>query len=164
MTGKPAQCAGKASKPKGKASTRKGAKALTGAHAGAVAASGPNAADLIEAQDRGGTVSLSLTVSDPAEIALDFLQTLIVPEGPLAGQPLKLAEYQKQFVRGSLAPDVMVGVLSIGRGNAKTALAAGLGLGSVMGIWDDQPKREIILAARNRDQAKTAFQFVVGFV
>lgn len=164
MTGKPAQGAGKAGNPKGKASTRKGAKALTGAHAGAVAASGPNAADLIEAQDRGGTASLSLTVSDPAEIALDFLQTLIVPEGPLAGQPLKLAEYQRQFVRGSMAADVMVGVLSIGRGNAKTALAGGLALGHVMGVWDDQPKREVLLAARNRDQAKTAFQFVVGFV
>ena len=58
----------------------------------------------------------------------------------------------------------MVALLSIGRGNAKTALAAGIGLGSVMGVWDDQPKREIILAARNRDQARTAFGFVVGFV
>ncbi|WP_244427763.1 terminase large subunit domain-containing protein [Sinorhizobium fredii] len=58
----------------------------------------------------------------------------------------------------------MVAVLSIGRGNAKTALSAGLALGSVMGEWDKQPKREILLAARNRDQAKTAFNFLVGFV
>jgi len=63
-----------------------------------------------------------------------------------------------------MAEGVMVALLSIGRGNAKTALAAGIGLGSVMGVWDDQPKREIILAARNRDQARTAFGFVVGFV
>ncbi|WP_375264019.1 terminase large subunit domain-containing protein [Palleronia sp.] len=97
-------------------------------------------------------------------MAIAFLETLTVPEGPLAGQPLRLAEYQRQFVRGALGPDVMVGVLSIGRGNAKTALAAGLALGSVMGVWDDQPKREILLAARNRDQCRAAFQFVVGFV
>lgn len=58
----------------------------------------------------------------------------------------------------------MVGVLSIGRGNAKTALAAGLALGSVMGIWDTQPRREIVLAARNRDQARIAFGFVTGFI
>jgi phage terminase large subunit-like protein len=58
----------------------------------------------------------------------------------------------------------MVACLSIGRGNAKTALAAGLALGSVMGEWDKQPKREILLAARNRDQAKTAFNFITGFV
>ncbi len=99
-----------------------------------------------------------------AETAIDFLETLVIPEGKLAGQPLKLAEFQKKFVRGAMADGIMVGVLSIGRGNAKTALSAGLALGHLMGIWDNQPKREIILAARNRDQAKTAFQFLTGFI
>lgn len=82
----------------------------------------------------------------------------------MAGQPLKLAEFQRRFVRGALTGGVMVGVLSIGRGNAKTALSAGLALGHLVGAWDDQPKREILFAARNRDQAKTAFQFLVGFI
>lgn len=99
-----------------------------------------------------------------AETVLAFLETLKIPEGPKAGEPLRLAKYQKAFVRGAMAEGVMVGVLSIGRGNAKTALSAGIGLGALMGVWDSQPKREIILAARNRDQAKTAFQFVTGFV
>ena len=99
-----------------------------------------------------------------ADLVIDFLETLKIPEGPKAGQPVRLAEYQRDFVRGSLADGVMVGVLSIGRGNAKTALAAGIALGSLMGVWDDQPKREIIMAARNRDQAKTAFGFMVGFL
>ena len=101
---------------------------------------------------------------DPAVTAIAFLETLKIPEGKLAGQPVKLAEFQKRFVRGSMAPGVMVGVLSIGRGNAKTALASGLALGALMGVWDPQPKREILFAARNRDQAKTAFQFLVGFI
>lgn len=100
---------------------------------------------------------------DP-QVVIEFLQTLRIPEGPKAGEPLVLAEYQKRFVRGAMPPGVMVALLSIGRGNAKTALASGIALGSVMGAWDDQPKREIILAARNRDQARTAFQFVVGFI
>ena len=99
-----------------------------------------------------------------AETAIAFLETLVIPEGPKAGQALVLAEYQKRFVRGSLGEGIVAGVLSIGRGNAKTALAAGLALGNVMGILDNQPKREIIIAARNRDQAKTAFNFVVGFI
>jgi phage terminase large subunit-like protein len=99
-----------------------------------------------------------------AEIAIKFLETLKIPEGPKAGEPLKLAEFQKQFVRGAMGEGVMVACLSIGRGNAKTALAAGLALGSLMGVWDDQPRREILLAARNRDQAKTAFGFIVGFI
>lgn len=100
---------------------------------------------------------------DPATV-IEFLQSLKIPEGPKAGEPLVLAEYQKRFVRGAMAEGIMVGLLSIGRGNAKTALAAGIALGSLMGVWDDQPRREILMAARNRDQAKTAFQFIVGFI
>lgn len=100
----------------------------------------------------------------PAEKAIAFLQTLKVPEGPRAGQALRLAEFQMDFVRGALDPQNMVACLSIGRGNAKTALASGLALGSIMGIWDAQPRREVIFAARNRDQAKIAFNFVCGYV
>ena len=99
-----------------------------------------------------------------ADTVIEFLGTLKVPEGPKAGEPLELAAYQRKFIRGAMEAGTMVACLSIGRGNAKTALAAGIALGSVMGVWDAQPKREIILAARNRDQAKTAFQFVTGFV
>lgn len=99
-----------------------------------------------------------------AEVAIDFLQTLKVPEGRLAGRRLRLAEFQQAFIRGALDPANMVAVLSIARGNSKTATAAGIALGSTMGVWDPQPKRDTVLAARNRDQAKTAFGFIVGFI
>ena len=102
--------------------------------------------------------------SKQAQSALRFLPTLIIPEGRLAGEKLKLANFQKQFVRGALADGVNIGCLSVGRGNAKTALSAGLALAHLMGKIDAQPKREIIIAARNRDQAKTAFGFLVGFI
>ncbi len=93
-----------------------------------------------------------------------FLESLRIPEGPKAGEPLKLAPFQKNFVRGALADGINVAVLSIGRGNAKTALSAGIALGALVGAWDDQPRREILLAARTRDQARIAFDFVVGFI
>lgn len=96
--------------------------------------------------------------------AIRFLEALAIPEGPKAGELIKLAPFQKKFVRGALADGVNVAVLSIGRGNAKTALSAGIALGSVMGKWDDQPRREILIAARTRDQARIAFDFVVGFM
>lgn len=102
--------------------------------------------------------------SKEAAAALRFLPTLVVPEGRLAGRKVKLASYQKQFVRGAFAKGIEAGILSIGRGNAKTALSAGLALGHLMGEIAPQPKREIIFAARNRDQAKTAFGFLVGFI
>ncbi|PRY86773.1 terminase TerL endonuclease subunit [Donghicola tyrosinivorans] len=33
-----------------------------------------------------------------------------------------------------------------------------------MGVWDSQPRRETIIAARTRDQGRIAFEFVVGFI
>src|SRR5690606_31278816 len=33
------------------------------------------------------------------ETVIAYLETLLVPEGPKAGQPLQLAEYQRQFIR-----------------------------------------------------------------
>jgi phage terminase large subunit-like protein len=100
----------------------------------------------------------------PSTLAIRFLQTLKIPEGPSAGKPLKLASFQKQFIRGALAKGVSVACLSIGRGNAKTALSAGLGLGALLGeLGDTQPRREIIVAARTRDQGAIAYQFALGF-
>src|ERR1700676_1678662 len=95
---------------------------------------------------------------------IKFLETLKIPEGKKAGKPLRLAKFQKDFVRGALDPENMVACLSIGRGNAKTPLSAGVALACLMGVVDKQPKREIIFAARNRDQARTAFSFLVGFI
>lgn len=103
-------------------------------------------------------------MSKEARAAIAFFKRLKVPEGKLAGRPVKLAKYQKRFIAGALAPGIMVGCLSIGRGNAKTSLAAGIALAELMGELSQQPKREIILAARNRDQAAVAFQFVLGFL
>lgn len=99
----------------------------------------------------------------PATKAIRFLERLEIPEGPHAGRPVKLAKFQKDFVRGALAKDISVAALSIGRGNGKTALSAGLALGSLLGEWDSQPKREILIAARTRDQGRIAWNFVAGF-
>jgi phage terminase large subunit-like protein len=99
----------------------------------------------------------------PAALASRFLETLALPEGPSAGKLIRLAPFQKQFVKGALDPAVNVACLSIGRGNAKTALSAGIALGALLGEWDRQPRREILIAARTRDQASIAWNFVAGF-
>ena len=95
--------------------------------------------------------------------AVKFLSGLIVPEGPLAGRKLRLASFQKQFIEGALAKDVAAAVLSVGRGNGKTALSSGLALGALLGVWDAQPRREVLIAARTRDQARIAWDFAAGF-
>ncbi len=100
---------------------------------------------------------------NPAEMAVKFLESLKIPEGPNAGDMVRLAPFQKQFVAGAMADGIAAAVLSIGRGNAKTALSAGIALGALIGVWDDQARREILIAARTRDQGKVAWSFVAGF-
>ena len=96
--------------------------------------------------------------------AIRFLESLKAPEGPLSGNKLKLAPFQKKFVKGALEPSINVAVLSVGRGAAKTAISAGLGVAALLGIIDGQPRREIVIAARNRDQGRIAFRFCEAFV
>ncbi|WP_229726005.1 terminase TerL endonuclease subunit [Frigidibacter albus] len=62
-----------------------------------------------------------------------------------------------------MADGIAAAVLSIGRGNAKTALSAGIALGALLGVWDDQRQREILIAARTREQGQTAWNFCAGF-
>jgi hypothetical protein len=99
----------------------------------------------------------------PAESCARFLESLAIPEGPNAGKPVRLAPFQRRFVAGALAEGTAAAVLSIGRGNAKSALASGIALGGLVGAWDRQPRREIIVAARTRDQRRIAWDFAAGF-
>jgi len=54
-----------------------------------------------------------------------------VPTGPLAGEPIRLAGFQKRFIRGALKRDTSIALLSGGRGGGKTRLSAGLALGGL---------------------------------
>lgn len=99
----------------------------------------------------------------PAERAMQFMHSLSIPEGPNAGKPVVLAPFQRQFIEGAMAPDIAAAVLSIGRGNGKSAITAGLALGGLVGVWDRQPRREIVAAARTRDQGRIIWDFVAGF-
>jgi phage terminase large subunit-like protein len=101
-------------------------------------------------------------MASAATLAMRFLSGLEIPEGPLAGRKLKLAPFQREFVKGAFAPKVNVGCLSVGRGNGKTMLSAGLALAELLGITDSQPRREILIAARSRDQGRVAWLFIEG--
>lgn len=96
--------------------------------------------------------------------AIKAIEKLPVPQGRLAGDNIRLAEYQKRFIRGALADNVTVGCWSVGRGNSKTATAAALGLTHLIGCWDAQPQREVVIAGRTKDQAAIAFRFALTFL
>ncbi|MGJ8586375.1 MAG: terminase TerL endonuclease subunit [Marinosulfonomonas sp.] len=95
---------------------------------------------------------------------MQFMHGLYIPEGPNAGKPVTLAPFQRQFIEGAMADTTANAILSIGRGNGKSAITAGLALGGLIGVWDRQPRREIIAAARTRDQGRIIWDFVSGFI
>lgn len=99
-----------------------------------------------------------------ADKAIAAIERLPVPQGRLAGDPIKLAAYQRRFIEGALADNVTVGVWSIGRGNAKTATAAALAVTHLIGCWGVQPQREVVIAGRTKEQASTAFRFAQTFL
>jgi phage terminase large subunit-like protein len=96
--------------------------------------------------------------------AVDAIQRLRVPQGPLAGEMVRLADFQRRFVEGALADGVTVGCLSVGRGNGKTALAAGLAVTHLLGAWGAQPQREVVIAARTRDQSAIGWAFARSYL
>lgn len=93
-----------------------------------------------------------------------FCKSLSVPTGRLAGKAIKLAPYQNRFIDGAFADGINVGVLSVGRGNGKSALSAMLCAGELLGAWSDAAEREIIIAARTQEQAKIAWNYTASFI
>ncbi|WP_208348791.1 terminase large subunit domain-containing protein [Pseudaestuariivita rosea] len=130
--------------------------------------SGPNAATLTGLRDREREFSIfapggELADAAPAVKALHFMHTLAIPEGENAGKLITLAPFQRQFIEGAMGDGIANAVLSIGRGNGKSAITAGLALGGLLGVWDRQPRREIIAAANTREQGQIIWNFVKGF-
>ncbi|RNC94021.1 MAG: terminase [Oricola sp.] len=87
-----------------------------------------------------------------------------MPTGPKAGEALKLAPYMRKFIKGALAKDVTIGVLSVARGNAKSAMAAAVAVAELFGVIKDQPRREVLLAASKRDQAEVVWTYCLDLI
>lgn len=92
-----------------------------------------------------------------------FLEDLPITAGSLAGTTMKIRPWQRQFLEEVYAEDetgrrpVRTAVLSMGRKNGKTQLAAGLALCHLMGP-EAEPRGEVYSAALTRDQAAKLFQ------
>ncbi|KEP68013.1 terminase [Thioclava dalianensis] len=101
-------------------------------------------------------------MAKPSTLAKRFAASLSVPTGRLAGEPIKLAPYQRQFIDGAFAPGINVGCLSVGRGNGKSTLSAVLALGELVGAWSDAAEREILIAAKTQQQAQICWHYVAS--
>jgi phage terminase large subunit-like protein len=95
-----------------------------------------------------------------------FIESLPCTSGPLAGTMFKLRPWQKRFIRDVYKTDkngkrlVRTAVLSMGRGNGKTALAAMLALWSLV----QERRAEVVSAANDRAQAARIFNEMAAIV
>lgn len=95
--------------------------------------------------------------ADP-EAIIRFCETLAIPGGDLAGERMRLAEFQKQFIREAFAPGVRLAILSMGRKGGKTALVSAIACAALVG-----PARRkngsIIIGALAQKQAAQLFRY-----
>lgn len=101
-----------------------------------------------------------------ADRVIQFIERFIrVPEGALVGKPLKLAEFQKQFIRDIYdnPRGTRRAYLAIARKNGKTGLIAALVLAHLTGP-EAVPNSQIISGARSRDQAALVFNLACKMV
>jgi phage terminase large subunit-like protein len=101
--------------------------------------------------------------TERADRVIAFIEKLKVTIGDDAGQPLRLREWQKAFIRdiySGVRADgrraVRRAILSIARKNGKTELAAALILAHLIGP-EAEPNGEIYSAANDRQQAAIVF-------
>jgi len=98
-------------------------------------------------------------VSEPTrgDVNIAWIEsTCRVPEGALVGQPVQLREWQRQIIRGIYDTATRRAIISFGRKNGKTALAAFLLLLHLVGP-EAKANSQLFSAAQSREQASILF-------
>lgn len=100
------------------------------------------------------------------ERVCEFIERFcLVPEGAHVGKPIKLAPFQKKFIRAVYdnKHGTRRAYLSIARKNGKTALIAGILLAHLVGP-EAQRNSQIVSGAMSRDQAALVFNLAAKMV
>lgn len=98
-----------------------------------------------------------------------FIETRRVTKGILAGQAYEVHPFQQPIIEGWYATDdegvriVRTGLLSVGRKNGKSGLAATIALCHLAGPLAE-PRGEILVAATDRDQSGLIYDEVVALI
>lgn len=103
-----------------------------------------------------------------AERVIAFLEDLTVTSGPLSGKKFKVRPWQREFIEAVYREEegnrpVRTAVLSMGRKNGKTQLAAGLALCHLSGP-ETESRGEVYSCANDRFQAGKIFNEMVALV
>jgi phage terminase large subunit-like protein len=95
---------------------------------------------------------------------VDWIETFCrIPEGQFVGQPVRLRPWQKKIIRGIYDTPTRRALISFGRKNAKTTLAAFLCLLHLVGP-EAKANSQLYSAAQSRDQAGILFNLMTKIV
>ena len=100
----------------------------------------------------------------PGQEAIDWIQDFcVIPEGKHVGQRVKLLSWQCDIIRGIYDQPTRRAIVSFGRKNGKTSLAAFLTLLHLCGPRA-RPNSQLYSAAQSRDQASLLFSLAAKIV
>ena len=94
---------------------------------------------------------------------IELLEKLTVSQGRWAGERFRVLPWQRRFLRGAFADGTHSVALSIGRGNGKTTLLAGVAVGTLIGPLAAM-RGETVLVASSFEQSRIAFEHVLSFM
>lgn len=115
---------------------------------------GANAGKKLENESDGPW--LRWRVQDRAARCIKFIETYCKsPKGYGAGEPLRLAQFQKDWIEASYGDGISVSVMSVGRGNGKSTLLAAMGLHALFDP-DESGAPQIPVVATTIQQAVTS--------
>ena len=98
-----------------------------------------------------------------AKAVTDYLRSLEITQGRLAGERFNVLPWQSRFIKGVFAKDVLTGAMTVARGNGKTTLVAGIGAAALDGPLA-VPRGDTVLVASSFEQARIAFEHIVSFM
>src|SRR5688572_19198787 len=104
-----------------------------------------------------------------AEAVIEFIQSLRVTSGELAGEPFTVRDWQRPIIESWYATDsrgrriVRKGLLSVARKNGKTGLCAALSLCHLLGP-ECERRGQIVVGAADRDQSGLIYDELCAFL
>ena len=93
----------------------------------------------------------------------DYLASLTITQGRRAGELLTVLPWQARFVRGAFGEGVQSAALSVGRGNGKSTLVAGIACSALDGPLA-VPRSEVLIVAASYQQGRVCFDHLKAFM
>ena len=98
-----------------------------------------------------------------ADTLTAWIEGLTLTTGGRVGEPFKLFPWERDFVRGALAPGISIAALSVGRSAGKSTLCAAIAAAAIAGPLA-VPRGEAFVVASSVTQARIVWEDALAFL